>query len=304
MPAAIGQLQALLTDTVRGVLRRPAIGLLLLLAVLLNGALPTLDLLSFLAKRQLVADAQVALLFLTGILAAGLAAASGLGEEFRRGAPELLYRNLSPAVLVWGRFAGLCAALTLLWLPLAVGALWGSRVALDDYHDDTFAAHFYFALVGLAIVLSAAGSRLRQASFPSALGGWLALLLPAGLAILTSIPRAGVPGAALCDWRLLPALGLALPAVWLGAAAACLMGLWFDGSAALAALAAVFVAGLVLPAMLAERGAGWRGAFLPDWQPFWLAATGADWRALAAAALQAAALVTFAAAGLAKRSGR
>jgi len=305
MRRAIGQLYALQVDTVRGTLRRPAIGLLLLVAVLLSGALPTLDLLSFLAKRALVADAQLGMIFLSGTLAAGLAVASGLGDELRRGAPELLYRHVSPAGLAWGRFVGLATALTVVWLPLAVAALWGSRVALDDYHDDVIAARIYFALVGLAIVLAAGQSRVRRASFSSALCGWLAVLLPLGLLLLTRIPRAGLSGAELIDWALVPAAALALPALWLAAAVAWLAGLWLDGSAVLAATVGVFLAGLALPSMVAIRGPVWLGAWLPDWQPFWLVrGSDVNWPALTAAGLQAAAVVSLTATVLARRSGR
>jgi len=217
----------------------------------------------------------------------------------------LLYRAVAPVALAWGRFLGLATALTFLWLPLAVAALWGSRVALDDHHADQPAAWLYFALVGLAVVAAAGCARFRRASFAAALSGWLAVLLPAGLALLGLLPRAGTSGLALLDWGLLPALGLALPALWLGAAVACLAGLWLDGSAVLAATVAVFVAGLAGPAVLAEAGHGWAGAWLPNWQSFWLErGTGVAWQPLVAAGLQAAAMVTLTAAGLAKRSGR
>ena len=301
----IQQLAALLHDTLRGVLRRPAVGLLLLAAVLLSGVLPTMDLLSFLTKRALVADAQVALIILTGVLAAGLAVASGLGDELRRGAPELLCRTTSPATLAWGRFLGLAVALSVLWLPLAVAALWGSRTAFDDYHEDAFAARLYFVLVWLAILLAGGASWRRSVSFPAAMAGWLAVLLPLGLGVLTFIPRAGLAGTQLIDWSLAPALLMALPALWLAASVAWFAGLRFDGSAVLAATLGIFVLGLAGPPLLAEAGLGWCGALLPSWQPFWVE-RGANvaWPAIAAGGLQAAALVMLTAAGLAKRSGR
>ncbi len=292
--------QNALVETVRA----PIFAVVLVCAVLLAGAIPALDYLSFLAKRRLVADSLLALTICAGSFAAAVSAVSVIGDDLRRGSAVLvLSKPLSRASFVAGKLLGLSAGVTGLWVVLGTAVLWGSRVAVHDYWPDRLATRAYFAVVLAALLVSAAANYRGGRPFAATLVGTLALAMPIALLVLSlrGYRGHGWGGWGLVDWRQVAPVVLTLPAMLLTASVAATAAIRLDAAPALLVTAAVFMLGLTVDYLLGSSAYAavrpWAVLFC-NWQPFWVSdamATGpVPWgyvvRATLSGALQAAAV--------------
>jgi hypothetical protein len=277
MHLRLRQLDAIARNAFAESLRAPVFGLAMICAVLLAGVLPTLDYLSFLEQRRLVADSLLALTTCTGLFAAAMSATAVVGDELRRRtALMVLSKPVSRGLWLAGKLAGLGAALGLLWLALGTAVLWGSRVAYHDYWPDTLAVKVYFGVVAVALLGAAGANFFFGRSFSEAAVVALAVLLPLGLVAMGQVGYRGTsvgPGWVLVDWGLAPAVVLCWPAMLLAAAVAMTAACWLDATPTLLVTAAVFALGLVSD-YLSSRFVGFGSTVvqvvLPSWQPFWV----------------------------------
>lgn len=303
MPAVARQFVALAHHALVELLRAPFFGLVLVGGLLLAALLPALDYLSFLEKRRLVADSLLALLWAAGAVTAGLGAGAVVGDDLRRGAAPLVWtKPLGRPLWLVGRWAGLAAALTLLWLLFGTATLWGSRIAYHDYWPDWYAVGRLLTVVATGLLVGGLAHLRFGRSYAQALALALILLLPLGFVALGEVGFRGHgrEGWTLVDLDLLQPVLLALPALWLGAAVAVLAALALEAVPALAATVAVLLAGLWL-----SGPTPWPVRLLvPGFGSLWLAG---EWpaaeagRAALASLLQTAGLLCLGAGALGRR---
>lgn len=303
MPAAARQFLALAQNAFVEILRAPFFALVLVFGLLLAALLPALDYLAFLEKRRLVADSLLALTWSLGALTAGLGAAGVVGDDLRRRAAPLVWsKPLGRTPWLFARWAGLTAALALLWLVFATATLWGSRIALHDYWPDRYAVGRLLTLIALALAIAGVANARFGRSFPETVALALASLMPLGLALLGRVGFRGQGhhGWELVDPSLVQPLLLCLPALVLVAAVGVVAALALETVPTLAATMALLLAGMLLagPAAWPVR------LLLPGFGSLWVAGEAAGMeagRAAVAALLQAGGLVLVGAAALGRR---
>lgn len=278
MGLRIRQLLAVAHNAMADILRAPLFAVIYCAAVLLAGVLPLMPYLSFLEKRQLVADSLLALTFMAGVFAAAAAATSTVGDEIRRRtAVAVLSKPVGRGLFVAGKLAGIGAALAVLWLALAAATLIASRTCFDDYATDRLAAALYFGAVALGILSGALANFLFGKAFGAAAAIACDLLLVLALALLAVLPGWNQrPGWELLDPRLLPALVLCFPAMLLTAGVATILALRLEPTPTLLITLLVFGVGLLSDYLVGRHAAHSVAAAVvhrlwPNWQPFWVA---------------------------------
>lgn len=278
MGLRLRQLAAIAQNSLADILRAPLFALVFLAAVALAGVLPTLDYLSFLEKRRLVADSLLALAMCAASFAAAAGAVQTVGDEVRRQtATAVLSKPVGRWSFLLGKLLGLAAASGLFCLALSLSTLWASRVCFDDYLVDRAAVGLYAGAVVLGLLAAAGADFLFGKPFCSAAVIGVTAALGLGFGLLMAMPGAGGrPGLELIDLTLCPALVLVWPAAMLAAGVAMLASLRFAAAPALMVTLVVFALGLLSDYLFGRPAANsWAAAIvhrvLPNWQPFWIA---------------------------------
>lgn len=259
MRRALSQMATIAHLTAAQALRSAAFTLVWLAALAAAGVLPRLDYVALYEQRQLVTDSLLALTLSAGVLAGLLAAVDGVGGEVRRGTLALLRaRGASGEVVLAGQLLGLALSLVPLWFSLALGVVWGARVAAVPFHSDNVASGGWW----LAILVALAASGLLRGRLA------LAWTLPLALALAAAALASVGAGWLRADWALFGPATLALGGMVLAAWLAAVLALCCEPVPALLLGAVIFLGGLTSHHGLL--------AWLPSWSPFQQRAAGVD----------------------------
>jgi hypothetical protein len=262
-------------------IRQPVFLLLLTASVLFEIFLAVPYYFAFGDEPKLVENSALAVMLLSGLLAAVLSASASLAREIRSStALAVLSKPVGRAQFLLAKYAGLAAALTLLAYVNLVGVLLASRMAFDAYGKTDLAALGIFA-AGIAAAYALAGFSNFFLRRPFVSDAVLALVVFATLAAFLVFrfthQQQSLFTPAQVDWRLVPAGILILLALWILAALALACSTRLDTIPTLAICSAFFLIGLMSDYLLgrrAETGEWWASVLytvIPNWQLFWLA---------------------------------
>lgn len=230
-------------------------------------------------EPKLVKTSALAVLFLSGLFAAVMSASASVAREIRSGtALSVLAKPVSRANFILAKYAGLAAAVTLHTYVNAVAALLASKMAFDAYGSaDLRSLAIFGGAVALGFGAAGFSNYFLRRTFVSDATFAVTILVTLAFVIvqLTKVPsEPGGPGTT--DWRLIPASGLILFALWLAAGIALACSTRFDMMPTLAICTALFLLGLISDYLFgtrSERGIWWASVLYtitPNWQLFWL----------------------------------
>lgn len=232
-------------------------------------------------EMKLVKTSALAVMLLTGLFGAVLAASASLAREIRSGtALAVLSKPVGRAQFLLAKFTGLAAALTLLTYVNLIGVMVASWMAFDAYGSTNLRA---IGIMGGGILLAYALAGfsnffLRRPFVSNAVFALVfTITLAAFIIFQFTVQMQSLGEKASVDWRLVPAGLLILFALWVLAAVALTCSTRFDMIATLAICSAVFLVGLMSDYFFGQRAAQgeWWASILysavPNWQLFWLA---------------------------------
>jgi ABC-type transport system involved in multi-copper enzyme maturation permease subunit len=232
-------------------------------------------------EMKLVKTSALAVMLLTGLFGAVLAASQSLAREIRTGtALAVLSKPVGRAQFLLAKFAGLAAALSLLAYVNLIGVMTASWMAFDAYGKTNVQALVIFGgAVAFAYALAGFSNYFLRRPFVSdAVFALVVMATVAAFVIFQFVVQMQSLGEkAAVDWRLIPAGLLILFAFWIFAAVALACSTRLDMIATLAVCSAVFLVGLMsdyLFGVPAAHGNWWASALysaVPNWQLFWLA---------------------------------
>jgi hypothetical protein len=231
-------------------------------------------------EYRMVEDSALAVMLLTGLLGAVLSASNSLTREIHAGtALAVLSKPVGRATFLLGKFCGVSAALVVLNYVNTVATLLASRMAYDAYNDIDTRALVVFGGFLVAAYAAAGFSNyfLRRPFVPDALLA-LVIAITVAFVVIYLKPRPAIWRGDITNvnWRLLPACGLILLALWVLAALAMLCSTRLELIATLAVCSAFFLVGLVSDYLFGQRaaqGSWWASVVytvLPNWQLFWM----------------------------------
>jgi ABC-type transport system involved in multi-copper enzyme maturation permease subunit len=268
-------------NTFMELIRQPVFLLLTTAAAAFEIFLATPYYFAFGDEPKLVKNSVLAVMFLTGLLGAVLAASAALAREIRGGtALAVLSKPVGRAQFLLAKYAGLVLALTLMTYVNLVAALICSRMVFDAYGSTDLAALGIFAgSVVLAYGIGGFSNFFLRRPFVSDAFFALIFMVTLGAFMIFQFTKQNQSMGQLAhvDWRIIPASVLILFALWILAALALACSTRMDVIPTLAICSALFVVGIMSDWLFgrpAERGAWW-GTVLytvtPNWQVFWLA---------------------------------
>ncbi len=280
------QFVTIAANTFMELVRQPVFLLLLTASAAFSVFLSCVPYFGFGEDTRLVKSSILAVMLLAGLLGAVLSASSSLAREIRTGtALAVLSKPIGRTPFLLAKYAGLAAVLAVLNYVNLLAALSASRMAFDAYGDaDLASLTIWGVALGLAYVLGGFSNYFLRRPFTS--DAVLALVALATLAFLLSsaLPKADptnrsdtIGAFVRVDWRLVPAAGLVLLALWMLAALALACATRLDLIPTLSVCSAFFLLGLMSEYLLgtpAREGKWWASALfpvLPDWQLFWIA---------------------------------
>lgn len=241
--------------------------------------------------QWLVKDSTLAVMFISGLFAAGISASAAVAHEIRSGtALAVMAKPVSKFQFLLGKYIGLIGALTVLTFVNALAALLASRMAFDAYGDpDNIGLKIFYGAVLLAFVLGGLTNYFSHRPFvPDATLSLVATVTVAFI-VINFINKEGSfqSFGKDTDWRLIPAALLIMLALWLLAAVALACSTRLDMIPTLAICTAVFLVGLMSDYLFGRRLDDkitdpsiwqtlglWLSSVLytivPNWQLFWL----------------------------------
>ncbi len=230
---------------------------------------------------KLVKDSTLAVTLLSGLLTSVLCASASVGQEIRTGtALTVLAKPVGRTTFILAKYAGLAATLLLITYTNMVATLLASRMAFDAYGNaDSLGFSIYLFSVVLAYGIGGFSNFFLRRPFTSEAAFAFVVLTTVALWVVaqfTQVDRA-FQGAAVVDWRLLPAGVLILFALWILAGLALACSTRLEVVPTLAVCTAVFLLGLMTDYLFkgAADGGSWVSkiayAVVPNWQQFWLA---------------------------------
>ncbi len=276
MLLTIRQLFTLARNGYLEILRQPVFLILLLASVAVVGTMPMLSLFAFGEEQRLVNDSALALMFLTGVIAAGYHASSTLSGEIRRGtALVVLAKPVGRLTFLLGKFAGLTAALGVLFLGNLFGGWLAGRATLGSFQIDLPVIGALYLGILVALALAGGSNFLFRRPFCSD----AALLVPALLLVMVILVRVAHPaprGEAVVDPLLVRAYVLIFPGLAALAALALAVSTRFDVTPTMAICTVALLVGLMADYWFGRRsGSSWLAAagyaVVPNWQQFWAA---------------------------------
>src|SRR5687767_5848478 len=230
---------------------------------------------------KLAKDSVLAVMLLSGLLAAVLCASASLAREIRAGtALAVLAKPVGRSQFLLAKYAGLAGALTVLTYVNTLAALLASRMAYDAYGDtDWLGLGIFYGAAALAYGMGGFANYFLRRPFVS--DAVLSLVLMATLAFI-GINFLGKDGklqafATDIDWRMAQASLLILFALLVLAGLALVCSTRLEMISTLAICSCVFLVGLMSDYLLSEKakaGSWWASilyTIVPNWQLFWLA---------------------------------
>jgi ABC-type transport system involved in multi-copper enzyme maturation permease subunit len=232
-------------------------------------------------EMKLVKTSALAVMLLSGLFGAVLAASQSLAREIRTGtALAVLSKPVGRAQFLLAKFAGVAVALTLLAYVNLIGVLVASWMAFDAYGSTNLTD---ISLMGGAILvaylLGGFSNFFLRRPFVSNTVFALVIMVTLATFIIFQFTQQmqSLGETAKVDWRLVPAGLLILFALWVLAALALACSTRLDMIATLAVCTGFFLVGLMSDYFFGQRaaeGQWWASILysaLPNWQLFWLA---------------------------------
>ncbi len=279
MRSALGSLRALAALAALETLRQPITLLLFSATVLLAGILPMLTAHTLGESERMMADSQLALHLLIGMLLGGFAACHTLSGEIRRGtAATVLCKPVGRTVFFLGKFAGLAAVMLLFSTLATLAGLVAIRIVSEPYSIDLWAAGPLLAFLALAYAVAGAINFFTRRPFVSdacrlVVAGAAAAFLLTGF---VSREGAGQSFGAGYFWPFAPASALVALAVLTLTAIALSLASRLDVVPTVSICGALALIGMMSD-YLFGRHAGQSSAaaalyaVVPNWQHFWMA---------------------------------
>ena len=160
-------------------LREPVYCLMLLAALFLISAYPSLAVFAFSQQLKLVIDSAMATGLLFGLIVAVLCAGSTVAREMRNGTVLLL---MSKPVARWsfilGKILGVAAAVTLFTLICNCGCIIGVYITTDQMHTNVALQVAFLVLITVGAVCGMAANFIRGSSFTEICTYALSVLIP------------------------------------------------------------------------------------------------------------------------------
>jgi hypothetical protein len=275
------QFVAIASNAFMELVRQPIFLLLMTTSACFNVFLAAVPYFGFGDDPKLVKDSTLAVTLLAGLLASVLCASASVAQEIRTGtALTVLAKPVGRLTFILAKYAGLAGTLLLITYANMIASLLASRMAFDAYGStDSQSLVIYAVAVLLAYGIGGFSNFFLRRPFVSDTVFTFVLLTTLALWVVvqfTHLDRQFV-GAAVVDWRLLPAGVLILFALLVLAGLALACSTRFDTVPTLAICSAFFLVGLMTDYLFkgpADAGAWWAKfvyAIVPNWQQFWLA---------------------------------
>jgi len=271
--------------------RQPIFLLVMTAAASFSVFLSTIYYFGFGEDQWLVKDSTLAVMFISGLFAAGISASAAVAYEIRSGtALAVLAKPVSKVQFLIGKYIGLAGALTVLTFINGLSALLASRMAFDAYGSpDTIALQIFYGAIVLAFFLGGLTNYFARRPFVPNATLYLVGLITLAFIIINFVNKDGEfqKFGTGTDWRLIPAALLIMLALWLLAAIALACSTRLDMIPTLAICTAVFLIGLMSDYLFGralEPGVKTTGfwqtiglwissglyTIIPNWQLFWL----------------------------------
>jgi hypothetical protein len=230
---------------------------------------------------KLVKTSTMAVLLLSGLFAAVLAATASLADELRGGtALAVLSKPVGRIAFLLGKLIGVCAGLSIMVYINLLSILLASRMGYDAYGDaDPVGSNIFYGSMVLAFGIAAFMNYFLEKNFVSNAVAALLVMLTLAFVVINFFDQEFQlqKFAAEVDWSLVPAVVCILFMLWLIASLAVTCSTRLDMIATLTICAILLMLGLMsdyLFGRMAEAGS-WVGSLLytlvPNWQNFWLA---------------------------------
>ena len=259
--------------------RQPVFLLLMTTSAVFEVFLSCVSYFGFGDEPKLVKNSVLAVMFLSGLFAAVLSAASAVAREIRTGtALAVLSKPVGRAQFLLAKYVGLSAALTVLTYVNMLSALLATRMAFDAYGSVDFQALGVFSGC-LIFAYAAAGFSNFFLRRPFMADAVFSVVLMATVAFLVvnflkrEVQWTVAPPQV--DWRIVPASILILFALWILAALAVACSTRFEVIPTLAICTGLFLLGLMSDYLFggrADAGVWWASllyTLTPNWQLFW-----------------------------------
>lgn len=233
---------------------------------------------------KLVKDGSLAVMLVSGLVAAVLSASSSVAHEIRSGtALAVMAKPVGRVQFLLAKYLGLAGALTVMTYVNALASLLASRMAFDAYGDaDLAGTSIFYGSVALAFLLGGFTNYFLRRPFVPDATRFVVVMTTVAFVIIVNFVKLYRPGIGNpeVDYRLLPATVLVLYALWIIAGLALACSTRFEVVPTLAICTALFLLGLMsdyLFGNLADSKSAWRHvgealyAAVPNWQLFWIA---------------------------------
>ncbi|HVK59704.1 MAG TPA: ABC transporter permease [Candidatus Kapabacteria bacterium] len=241
--------------------------------------------------QWLVKDSTLAVMFISGLFAAGISASASVAHEIRSGtALAVLAKPVGKAQFLIGKYIGLIGALTVLTYVNALASLLASRMSFDVYgNPDTVGLKIFYGCVILAFLLGGLTNFFARRPFVPDATLFMVVMVTFAFIVINFVDKEGhfQKFGHETDWRLIPAAFLILMGLFLLAAVALACSTRLDMIPTLAVCTAVFLVGLMSDYLFGRRLDAnianpsiwqtvgvWVSSVLytivPNWQLFWL----------------------------------
>jgi len=285
------QIYTIASNAFMELVRQPVFLLVMTAAASFSVFLSTIYYFGFGEDQWLVKDSTLAVMFVSGLFAAGISASAAVAHEIRSGtALAVLAKPVGKSQFLIGKYIGLAGALTVLTYVNGLSALLASRMAFDAYGSpDTIALQIFYGAIVLAFFLGGLTNYFAHRPFVPNAALYLVASVTLAFVIINFVNKDGEFQAfgTGTDWRLVPAALLIMMALWLLAAIALACSTRLDMIPTLAICTAVFLIGIMSDYLFGralEPGANTGGfghtvslwirsalyTIIPNWQLFWL----------------------------------
>jgi ABC-2 type transport system permease protein len=285
------QLYTIASNAFMELVRQPIFLLVMTSAACFSIFLSSVYYFGFGDDQWLVKDSTLAVMFVSGLFAAGISASAAVAHEIRTGtALAVLAKPVGKMQFLIGKYLGLAAALTVLTYVNALASLLASKMAFDAYgNPDKYGLQIFYGLVVLAFALGGLTNFFARRPFVPDATMFMVAMITLAFIVINFLDKEGNFQAfgKDTDWRMLPAAFLILMALWILAAIALACSTRLDMIPTLAICTAVFLVGLMSDYLFGRRLDNnvanpsiwqtlgvWVSSVLytivPNWQLFWL----------------------------------
>lgn len=285
------QLYTIASNAFMELVRQPIFLLVMTAAACFSIFLSSVYYFGFGDDQWLVKDSTLAVMFVSGLFAAGISASAAVAHEIRSGtALAVLAKPVGKAQFLIGKYLGLIGALTVLTYVNALASLLASRMSFDVYgNPDSVALKIFYGAVVLAFLLGGLTNYFARRAFVPDATMFMVILITLAFVAINFVDKEGnfQSFGKETDWRLIPAALLILMGLFLLAAVALACSTRLDMIPTLAICTAVFLIGLMSDYLFGRRlddkmadPSIWQTlgiwvssvlyTIIPNWQLFWL----------------------------------